>query len=304
MKELKMLKIRNFEEWISRFRESIADYKYYVDFDTVYQNVHKAKIELQLLNQLIGADNVKEKFEQLCLDSPEVIDAIPLLLAKRENEIWCMDENGQYNYSFNSKLLLKTLSNVEFKQYVKQLSYFMEQTGLFTLIKKHLINNLFDYAIGVEVGLNANARKNRGGALMEGIVESYLIKAGYIRNNTYFKEIYLSDLEKLTGLNLSSISNQGKTKKRFDFAIIDSRNNQVYAIECNFYASSGSKLNETARSYKNIALSAADIPNFHFMWITDGKGWYDARNNLQETFEALEHMYSIDDLENGILEKL
>ena len=40
------------------------------------------------------------------------------------------------------------------------------------------------------------------------------------------------------------------------------------------------------------------------MWFTDGKGWESARNNLEETFDVLEHIYSINDLENGIINKI
>ena len=180
-----------------------------------------------------------------------------------------------------------------------QLLYFMRETGLLDLLSTHLNINLIDYAIGVEVGLNSNGRKNRGGHLMEDLVESYIQKSGFIKNKTYFKEMYLSDLEKMTGLDLSPLSNHGGTAKRFDFVLIC--NGHVYACECNFYASGGSKLNETARSYKTLALESKDIKGFDFVWFTDGLGWNTAKNNLKETFDILEHIYCIKDLEDGIL---
>lgn len=156
-----------------------------------------------------------------------------------------------------------------------------------------------DYVLGVETGLNSNARKNRGGHLMEDLVERYIVQAGFIRDTTYFKEMCLSEIEDKFHLDLSAISNQGKTEKRFDFVLV--KDNIIYAIECNFYSSGGSKLNETARSYKSIALESQNIENFKFVWFTDGKGWESARNNLEETFEVLDTLYSIHDLENGIL---
>ena len=112
----------------------------------------------------------------------------------------------------------------------------------------------------------------------------------------------IKDIEKKFHLDLSAISNKGKTVKRFDFVI--KTEHAVYGIETNFYASSGSKLNETARSYKQISQEAQKINNFTFVWFTDGKGWLDARNNLEETFDAMEHLYNINDMENGIIKEV
>ena len=181
-------------------------------------------------------------------------------------------------------------------------SYFMEHTGLFDLLENHIINNLVDYATGIETGLDSNGRKNRGGHLMEDLLESFIKKAGFIKDESYFKEMKIKDIEKKFHLDLSAISNKGKTVKRFDFVI--KTEHAVYGIETNFYASSGSKLNETARSYKQISQEAQKINNFTFVWFTDGKGWLDARNNLEETFDAMEHLYNINDMENGIIKEV
>lgn len=178
----------------------------------------------------------------------------------------------------------------------------MRKTGLFELLEKHIINNLVDYVTGVETGLDANGRKNRGGHLMEDLVESYIVKAGYIKEKNYFKEMYIFDIVAKWGIDLSAISNQGKAEKRFDFVIKTEK--CIYGIETNFYTGRGSKLNETARSYKQIAQEAATIDGFEFVWFTDGKGWVSARNNLEETFDVMEHIYCIRDLENGIIKEL
>nr|WP_275542180.1 DpnII family type II restriction endonuclease [Helicobacter sp. 12S02634-8] len=113
------------------------------------------------------------------------------------------------------------------------------------------MSNLVDYATGVETGLDSNARKNRGGHLMENLVEGYIQKAGFIKDKNYFKEMYINQMQKKWSLDLSAISNQGKMEKRFDFVI--KTDEQIYVIETNFYASNGSKLNETARSYKTLS---------------------------------------------------
>lgn len=277
---------RDFNQWFNKFKESIADYHYYVDFDTVVKNKDSIKVELNIMNSLIGSRNIEDEFDKLLEAYPQILKCIPILLAKREMEISCREENKYYKYCFNNK----NYSNKEYKE-------FMRKTGLFDLMQNHLVNNLVDYVLGVETGLNTNARKNRGGHLMEQLVEKHLVEAGFIKNQTYFKEKYLSEVEKEFNLNLSSISHNGQTRKRFDFVLY--KNSIVYAIECNFYETRGSKLNETARSYKNIAMESKKIKNFYFIWITDGVGWKSARHNLKETFDELEYLFNIDDLENG-----
>ena len=178
----------------------------------------------------------------------------------------------------------------------------MRKTKLFDLLENHIVSNLVDYATGVETGLDSNGRKNRGGHLMENLVESYIQKAGFVKNENYFKEMYIHEIEKKWNINLSAISNQGKMEKRFDFVI--KTDNQIYVIETNFYSSSGSKLNETARSYKTLAQEVATIEGVTFIWFTDGCGWNNAKNNLEETFDVLDTIYNIQDLENNILNKL
>lgn len=285
------MKKRNFNKWLENFRDSIASYEYYVDFKKVFKNVNDIKIELNILNSLIGSQNIKEDFENIIEKYPETLKCIPILLAVRKKEIYVIHVNGEYVYSFKKR-------NYPVEQY----SEFMEKTGLFRLLKEHRVNNLFDYVIGVETGLDSNGRKNRGGHLMEDLVESFIQNSGFEKNKNYFKEMYTSEIEKKWNIDLSAISNTGKTEKRFDFVI--KTENQIYVIETNFYASGGSKLNETARSYKTITREVNTIEGVTFIWFTDGTGWKSARHNLEETFDMLEHIYSINDLENDIIRKI
>ncbi len=178
----------------------------------------------------------------------------------------------------------------------------MEKTGLFDLLEKHIINNLIDYVTGVETGLDSNGRKNRGGKIMEGLLENHIIKAGFINKKTYFKEMSINNIEKQFQIDLSTLSNRDKIVKRFDFVI--KTENLVYGIETNFYTTGGSKLNEIARSYRNIAIESQYIKNFKFIWITDGKGWMSAQNELKKSFEIIEHIYNIHDLEKHIISKI
>ena len=282
---------RNFNEWLGKFRGSISNYKYYINFEKVFKNVEEIKIELNILNSLIGSENIEKDFENIIERYPETLKCIPILLAVRTSEIYAIDADGEFKYSFKEK-------NYSVKQY----SEFMEKTGLFELLRKHIINNLIDYVTGVETGLDSNGRKNRGGHLMEDLVETFIKKAGFERDENYFKEMYISEIERKWDIDLSAISNMGKAEKRFDFVL--KTNTQIYVIETNFYASSGSKLNETARSYKTISNEVDTIDGITFIWFTDGIGWKSAKNNLEETFDVLEHIYNINDLENDIIGKI
>ena len=282
---------RNFNDWISKFKTSISDYTYYVDFEKIYKNVDKVKVELNILNSLIGSKNIEEEFQNILIKYPETLECIPLLLAVRSREIFVKDEINEYLFKFDKMVY-------SIKDYIK----FMRESGLFDLLQNHIINNLYDYVLGIEVGLDSNGRKNRGGHLMENLVESYIIKAGYKKDINYFKEMYLKDIEKKWNLDLSEMSGNNTSTKRFDFVIKTDK--QVYVIETNFYSSGGSKLNETARSYKMLAQESKKVDGVTFIWFTDGTGWISARKNLEETFNELETMYNIDDLDNGILNQL
>lgn len=283
---------RDFAEWLLTFTDSIANYRYYIDFETIYKNAEIYKIELNMLNSLIGSKNIESDFEKLVNKYPEVIKCIPTLLAVRQSEIIVLDDDGnKFEYSFKKM-------NYDVEQYI----VFMRETGLFELLEKHLINNLYDYVLGVECGLNSNARKNRGGHLMEDVVEKFIQKAGFKKGETYFKEMYLQEIEEKWKLDMSFISNQNQATKRFDFVIKTDKG--IYGIETNFYASGGSKLNETARSYKMIAEEAEKVVGFEFVWFTDGMGWISARNNLKETFDNMEHIYNIADMKNGIMKEI
>lgn len=283
---------RNFAEWLLTFTDSIANYRYYIDFETIYQNAEIYKVELNMMNSLIGSKNIERDFEYLTNKYPEVIKCIPTLLAVRQSEIIILDDEGnKFEYNFR-----------KMNYSVEQYKVFMRETGLFDLLENHLVNNLYDYVLGVECGLNSNARKNRGGHLMEDLVEKFIQKAGFKKGETYFKEMYLQEIENKWKLDMSFISNQNQSTKRFDFVV--KTDNCIYGIETNFYASGGSKLNETARSYKMIAEESNKVVGFEFVWFTDGMGWISARNNLKETFDNMENLYNIADMKNGVMKEI
>ena len=281
---------RNFKEWFANFTDSIATYEYYTDFNIVYKNIDKIKVELNIMNSLIGSKNIETDFDNLFKKYPEIRKCLPLLIAVREKEIKVIDDGEKLKYNF---------TNIDDIELLKR---FMRKTGLFDLISNHLVNNLVDYATGVEVGLGSNGRKNRGGHLMEDVLQGFIEQAGFEKNKNYFKEMYLKDIEEKWSIDLSALSNLGKVAKRFDYVV--KTNNCIYAFETNFYSSNGSKLNETARSYKMLAEESKNIKGFAFIWITDGLGWQGAKNNLEETFDVMENIYNIKDLEQGKLKEI
>ncbi|MGM9528495.1 MAG: type II restriction endonuclease [Phascolarctobacterium sp.] len=282
---------RDFNEWLTTFRRSIANYGYYVDFAKVHANIEEIKIPLNILNSLIGSKHIEDDFEKIVSTYPDTLKCIPLLLAVRANEICAMDADGEFQYSFTKP-----------NQSAEQYKVFMRKTGLFDLLQNHIVNNLVDYATGVETGLDSNGRKNRGGHLMEDLVESYIVKAGFVKDVSYFKEMYIHQIQDKWNIDLSAISNQGKMEKRFDYVV--KTDSMIYVIETNFYTGGGSKLNETARSYKTLAGEVDTINGVTFVWFTDGIGWKSARHNLEETFDVMDNIYNIKDMENDIISKV
>ena len=283
--------MRDFNSWLNGFKDTIATWTYYTDFKKVYGNVDLIKDELNILNGLVGVIDIEREFKRIITKYPSVLKVIPILIAKRETEIKVTDINKTYLFNFKQQ-------NYSIDEYV----LFMKKTGLFDLLKNHMIHSLVDYVMGVEVGMDTNGRKNRTGVAMENLVAAHIENAGFTKNQTYFEQMPISEITKRWGVDLSAISNKGKTEKVFDFVI--KTDNKVYGIETNFYGSNGSKLNETARSYKNISIESQNIEGFEFVWFTDGRGWLSAKHNLEETFDVMEHIYNINDLESGIISEV
>ena len=284
--------LRNFDEWLNTMTDSVASWTYYTDFEKVYENVNDIKIPLCLLNSLIGSKNIKQDFLKLYEKYPEVLRAVPIIIAKRLKDIVVV-KDPEKDFYFDFKKHDYT---------PEEYSLFMEKTGIYDLLEHHLVASLLDYVTGVEVGMDTNGRKNRTGHSMEAIVQQYLEQEGYVMGETMFKEIYQNEIEERFNVDLSAITNEGTTQKRFDYVIKSSK--IIYLIEVNFYATGGSKLNETARSYKMITEETRNIPDVEFMWFTDGIGWHKAKNNLRETFEVLPNLYNINDLSNGVLKNI
>jgi len=274
---------RDFLKWLHTFTRTIRTSDYWVDWDKVLKNVEKYKDELNILNGLIGVNDVENEFRRIVKKYHKTLECLPMLVAIRSTQVEL--ESGIINFESNA-------------QHINEICKFMNECGLFKIFKDKNIKNLVDYLTGVEVGLDSNGRKNRGGHLMEDKFEQYLKEAKI----PYDKEMTSTDIEKKYHIDLSPITNNSSVTKRFDFVF--KQNGIVYGVEVNFYTSGGSKLNETARSYKELALTSKNINGFKFIWITDGIGWSSAKNNLKETFDVLPYMFNINNLKNGVLDKI
>ena len=283
--------MRDFEKWFSTLKPSLATYEYFTDYNKAYKLVDSYSEEIEILNKLVGSKNIEKEFLEIYKTKPYALRILPFLIAKHESVVQINDFSGFRTYNFE-------ILNLSGEEYLK----FAKKTGILDLLQYRIKDNLKDYLIGVEVGMDTNSRKNRTGKLMEELVEEYLCSAGLVKNIDYFSQMTKTNIQDKFGINLSSVFNKGKTEKKFDFVVY--KNNIVYAIEVNFYNSSGSKLNETARSYKDISLEVKNIKRFKFVWITDGYGWLSARQNLEETFDVLEDVYNINDLNNNVLSDL
>lgn len=166
---------------------------------------------------------------------------------------------------------------------------FLEGTGLAELFQSKTINDLVDYVFGVETGLDSNARKNRSGHIMEATVARLLDEKGI----DYRTEVYSKEWSILKSV-------LGDDEKRFDFVI--ETPSKVYLVEVNFYSSGGSKLNEVARSYSELAPKVNSVEGFEFVWITDGWGWKSARNKLQEAFSIIPRVYNLASVKDFLAE--
>lgn len=283
---------RNFEDIIGSLKDSIATYDYYVDFKKVYSNVSRVEMQLNLLNYLIGKNNIEEEFGKLLVEYPDILQVIPILLAVREGQIKIID--GEYIcYDFKKP-------NRNLNDYIKLL----KESGLVELLENKKVKNLVDYVTGVEVGLDTNARKNRTGKTMETLVESFIKQIPNVDYLVQASKGQISEHYKTNVLNNLQLDKENdNTNKRFDF-VFKGKSGDIILIETNYYSGGGSKLNETARSYSKLANDIKELNGVKFVWITDGKGWLTTQNNLREAYNNIEYLFTIEDLESDILENL
>ena len=290
------METKNFENLKNTLQDSIFTWDYFTDFEKVKRNVKKIEKELNLLNYLIGKENIEEEFLSLVEEYPKVRKILPILIAIRDDKLSSTPINTNMKtfipknkkYIFNDEIK---------KKKKKELLVFFKETGLKEFFESKVVKNLVDYCIGVEVGFDTNARKNRTGTLMENIVGKYL--ETFCTKNKNF-----SFIEQATQKRIKEFLNYeieiDKNSRRFDFALLDKTENKLYLIEVNYYSA---KLKATAGEYKELH-TFLKAQNITFIWITDGLGWQTAKSSLEETFNHNDYVINIEMLKNGISEEI
>ncbi len=258
-----------FRQFMSQLRKTNATLDFYCDFDKIGRNVNDIAISLNTLNYLLGKTDLRAAVEDLWRRDSRVFEVLDILIATRESD---------------GKLFLNALGECKkihsLFSTVDGVMEFLEGTGLDKVFQKPEVHNLVDYVFGVETGLDTNARKNRSGQITENLVASMFDKAS-IKYQSQVSSKNFPEVEQVLGAD----------QKVFDFVI--KTNAKTYLIEVNFYSIGGSKLNEVARSYTDIAPKINSLQGFEFVWITDGVGWHSAKNKLEEAFMTIESVYNL-----------
>lgn len=284
---------KDFDKLISTFKNSIKTWDYFVNWEKVFANSSELEITLNKLNYLLGKEDLKSEFKILYNSNLDIVKAFPVLLAVREKqlEIFSLDDGSSEFFNFGSK----QEEGDDFEKYYA----FLEKSGLINLFKKEGIKNLVDYVVGVEVGLDSNGRKNRGGKLMEKIVESHISKLCAQKGLEYIAQASATNIRSKWGIEV----NIDKSERSFDFAVYNPNNKKIKLFEVNFYNGGGSKLKAVCGEFKSLydELKRQDID---FVWITDGLGWNTTKRPLEETYNHNEYVFNLNMIEQGILEEL
>lgn len=267
---------QEFKTFMSQLQTTNQTLDFFCDFNKINQNVQDIKLSLCTLNSLIGAQDMRAAVEAIWRRDKSTFSVMDILIAVRSE-----GKKAVLN-SLNKCVILDSLF-----ESVDGVMEFLENTGLKEIFQKQKIKNLVDYVFGIETGLDSNARKNRSGHVMENVVDNILTQNGI----KHRKEVYSKEWPKLT-------HELGSDEKRFDFVIETKQ--KVYLIEVNFYSGGGSKLNEVARSYSDLAPKINSVAGFEFVWITDGIGWVSAKNKLEEAYYNIPKVYNLTDIKEFI----
>ena len=268
--------LKDFDVFMSQLKETNQTLDFFCDFEKISQNVEDIKLSLCMLNSLIGASDLRKSVETIWQRDKAAFSVMEILIAVRSR-----DKKKILDAVGNCVPLETMFASVD------SVMVFLQETGLADILQKQRVKNLVDYVFGIETGLDTNARKNRSGHVMENAVANILSES-----KIHFRqEVYSSEWPEISEV-------LGDDEKRFDFVV--EANHKVYLIEVNFYSGGGSKLNEVARSYSDIAPKINSVPGFEFVWITDGIGWKSAKNKLQEAYGIIPKIYNLTSIQSFI----
>lgn len=281
---------KDFDHLVSTFRSSIKTWDYFVNWNKVFTNSANFEIALNKLNYLLGKDDLQGEFYRLYESNPDIAKALPVLLAVRENnlEVYNKTSKELESYDFSGE-------GGDVNKYFE----FLDKSGLIKLFQRDGIKNLVDYVIGVEVGLDSNGRKNRGGTLMEEIVGLLLEDFCKQNNLKYIPQASPSKIKLKWNFDIVV----DKSERSFDFAVYNPRSNKIKLFETNFYNGGGSKLKAVCGEFRSL-YDELKRQNIEFIWITDGLGWHTAKRPLEETYNHNDYVFNLSMLEDGALNEL
>lgn len=259
---------KDFNKFMSQLSETNATLDFYSDFNKIRNNVSEIALSLNSLNFLLGKENLREAVTMLWNRDKKAFDVLDILIATRRRDKKKFIDNDGKPYLISS--LFTSIDGV---------MKFLEETGLSEVFMRKDVKDLVDYVFGVETGLDTNARKNRSGDITETLLHRILNNNGIAHR----MEVYSSEFPEIKTV-------LGEDEKRFDFVI--KTKNRTFLIELNFYSGGGSKLNEVARAYRELAPIVNGVKGYEFVWITDGEGWNSARNKLAEAYNDIPRMYN------------
>ena len=270
--------------------------EYYVNWEKVERETKRYELELHTLNYLIGKDDIYSEALRLFTRQPNLLKAIPSLIASRDKvlDILTIDEND--NMSFDSLNFSKIDKN-RIKDYVD----FVKQSGLLDFLQKKANRSLVDYVYGVESGLDSNARKNRSGTTMEGILERHVAKISQEQKLEWKAQATAQFIKDKWGIKVPV----DKSERRFDVAVYSREKHKVWLIETNYYGGGGSKLKAVAGEFTELSQFVITSDNdVEFVWVTDGQGWKTAHLPLAEAFSHITNVFNLEMLREEFLADL
>ena len=286
-----------FENFVSTLRPSLKLWDYFVNWDKVFRNTREFEIHLNVWNFLLGKDNFELEFHLLLESHPDIVKALPSLVVR--------DGAGSSQFSLVEDISDLSAAEVGF-DFSRPASTaelrasaldFVTRSGLIRLFYKDGVKNLVDYVLGVEAGVDSNARKNRSGTAMETVVREYLNGLTDNTDLTFIEQATPAAIKAKWGFDIPV----DKSSRRFDFAISDGR--RIVLMEVNFYGGGGSKLKATAGEYIGLGEMLA-IPNIDFVWVTDGHGWLTALLPMRAAFEKLDYVWNLSWLSQDYLSEV
>jgi len=285
---------KDFEKFITTLKNSIKTWEYFVNWEKVFGNKIEYEITLNKLNYLLGKEDLEKEFDNLFKENTEIVKALPVLLAVREFklEIFDIGTREVEFFDFNSELKYSKENSEKYYRFIKN-------TSLYKLFKEDGVKNLVDYVFGVEVGLDSNGRKNRGGKIMEDIVEVFIKEFCEEKNFKYLAQANAQKIKNEFGITIKV----DKSLRSFDFVIFNPKTKNIKLVETNFYNGGGSKLKAVCGEFKSL-FNELNKQNIDFIWITDGLGWQTTKRPLEETYNHNEYVFNLNMLENNILDEL